>query len=134
MKTIENGKHVSDFEIEKVQKRLNLVLPVALERFYRVHGAGKIISDKSSSSLDKVLTPFEIMDVIKHQNRYRFKHPKAPYEDLKNRQLPFFEYQPNMFLTIGYGKLNKGQIFKDGRLIALSLDDYIADLKPVVAS
>ncbi len=134
MKQIENGKHVSDFEINKVQKRLNLILPISLQRFYRVHGAGKIILDNDTSSLNKVLSPFEIMDVIKHQNRYRFKHSKAPYEDMREQQIPFLETEPNHFLTIGYGQLNKGRIYEDNELVARSLDDYIADIKPAVAS
>lgn len=134
MKEIENGKHVSDFEINKVQKRLHLILPISLQRFYRVHGAGKIILDNDTSALNKVLSPFEIMDVIKHQNRYRFKHPKAPYEDMRSRQIPFLETKPNHFLTIGYGHLNMGNIYADNQLVARSLDDYIAGIKPVVAS
>lgn len=134
MKQIENGKHVSDFEINKVQKRLHLILPISLQRFYRVHGAGRIISDNDTSALNKVLSPFEIMDVIKHQNRYRFTHSKAPYEDMRSRQIPFLETDPNHFLTIGYGHLNMGNIYEDNQLVARSLDDYIAGIKPVVAS
>lgn len=134
MKEIENGKHVIDFEIDKVQKRLHLILPISLQRFYRDYGAGKIISDDNTSALNKVLSPFEIMDVIKHQHRYRFKHRKAPYEDMRKRQIPFLETKPNHFLTIGYGQLNNGRIYEDNQLIARSLDDYIAGIKPVVAS
>lgn len=134
MKEIENGKHVNDFDIDTVQKRLHLILPISLQRFYRVHGAGKIISDNDTSALNKVLSPFEIMDVIRHQHRYRFKHRKAPYEDMRKRQIPFLETKPNHFLTIGYGQLNNGRIYEDNQLIARSLDDYIAGIKPVVAS
>lgn len=134
MKEIENGKHVNDFDIDTVQKRLHLILPISLQRFYRVHGAGKIILDNDTSALNKVLSPFEIMDVIKHQHRYRFKHRKAPYEDMRNQQIPFLETKPNHFLTIGYGQLNNGRIYEDNQLIARSLDDYIAGIKPVVAS
>lgn len=134
MKEIKNGKHVSDFDIDKVQKRLHLNLPISLQRFYRVHGTGKIISDNDTSALNKVLSPFEIMDVIKHQHRYRFKHSKAPYEDMRSRQIPFLETDPNHFLTIGYGPLNLGSIYEDNQLVARSLDDYIADIEAVVAS
>jgi len=134
MTKIENGKHVSDFDIDKVQKRLHLNLPISLQRFYRVHGAGKIISDNDTSALNKVLSPFEIMDVIKHQHRYRFKHLKAPYEDMRKRQIPFLETYPNHFLTIGYGHHNMGNIYEDNQLVARSLDDYIAGIEPEVAS
>lgn len=134
MKEIKNGKHVSDFDIDTVQERLHLILPISLQRFYRVHGAGKIISDNDTSALNKVLSPFEIMDVIKHQHRYRFKHPKAPYEDMRKQQIPFLEIKPNHFLTIGYGDLNMGYIYEDGQVVAKSLEDYIAGIKPVVAS
>lgn len=134
MKEIENGKHVNDFDIDTVQKRLHLILPISLQRFYRDHGAGKIISDNDTSALNKVLTPFEIMDVIKHQHRYRFKHPKAPYEDMRNQRIPFLETKPNHFLTIGYGDLNMGYIYDDDQLVAKSLEDYIAGIEPVVAS
>lgn len=134
MKEIENGKHVNDFDIDTVQKRLHLILPISLQRFYRVHGAGKIILDNDTSALNKVLSPFEIMDVIKHQHRYRFKHQKAPYEDMRNQQIPFLETKPNHFLTIGYGDLNMGYIYDDDQLVAKSLEDYIAGIEPVVAS
>lgn len=134
MTKIENGKHVGDFDIDKVQKRLHLTLPISLQRFYRDHGAGKIILDNDTSALNKVLSPFEIMDVIKHQKRYRFKHSKAPYEDMRKQQIPFLETDPNHFLTIGYGQLNMGRIYKDNKLVARSLDDYIAGIKPEVAS
>lgn len=126
-KRIVRGDPVHEFEITAVAKRLHAKLPQELIDFYHKYGAGYIIpEDNQPSQVNRVLSPFQMVDVLLHHGRNRRLDDYKHHANRRNHQLPFFETTRHQFLTIGYGPHNRGQIFDlNGRMIAKSLGDFI---------
>lgn len=125
-KRIVCGDPVHEFEITAVAKRLHAVLPPELIDFYHRYGAGYIIpADNPPLQVNRVLPPFEMVDVLLHHGRNRRLQEYQHHANRRNHQLPFLETACHQFLTIGYGPHNSGQIFDlNGRMIAKSLRDF----------
>lgn len=125
-KRIVRGDAVHEFEITAVASRLHATLPPELIDFYHKYGTGYIIpADNQPSQVNRVLSPFQMVDVLLHHGRNRWLDDYQHHANRRNHQLPFFETVRHQFLTIGYGPHNHGQIFDpNGRMIAKSLRDF----------
>ena len=125
--TIIPGKPVRAFEIGRVEHNLHIKLPLELKEFYAKYGAAQVILDETQPDVvNQVLSPFEIMDVLKHQGKHRYVHNFAQYAHMRKHRVPFFETTPNDFLTIGYLNSNKGNIYENDNKIANSLHELLA--------
>lgn len=119
------GKPVHSFEISRMEHRLHIKLPIALKKLYLTYGAARIVfSDDDKTTINRVLAPFEIMDVLKHQGKHRHVHHFEHYAHMQKNRIPFFETKPNEFLTIGYLFDNSGKIYDLNELAANSLAEF----------
>lgn len=119
---IKKGKPIYQFEIERTEHNLHLKFPDSLKLFYKRHGAAIL---KKDDTVYRVLSPFEIMDVLKHQGVYKYKKYHNHYKDLKLYRLPIIvRDSDDEYFTIGYLFDDTGKIFDYDKAIALTIKDF----------
>lgn len=117
---------VTENEIEKVEKELDIKIPKELVNFYIEVGYGFIKG--SEFNINRIMDPFSIRDFRLRVNDFEFYPDIEIYDEFENNKLVFFEGSESALMSIELNENNRSPIYYNDTQIATSLEEFLRKL------
>ncbi|WP_397540285.1 SMI1/KNR4 family protein [Rummeliibacillus pycnus] len=114
---------VTESEIEEVEKKLNLKIPIELVNFYLEVGYGFIKG--SEFNINRIMDPYSIRDFRLRINDFEFYPEIEIYDEFESNKLIFFEGNESALMSIELNNNNENPIYYYDIQIATSLSGFL---------
>lgn len=118
---------VTEREILKVEKELNLKFPEELVGFYAKVGYGFI--QGSEYNINRIMDPYSVRDFRLRKNDFKDYPDIEIYEKFEIDKLIFFEGSESALISIALNEKNRNPVYYYDIEIATSLDECLREIK-----
>lgn len=109
--------------IVEAQNELGIIIPADLTTFYEEIGYGFLSSNKGN--FNRIMDPVSVCDFRFRKGQFTNDMELEVYTDYERDKLVFFEICEGYYLSIGFTKQNRGEIFDGEKKIADDLKLFL---------
>lgn len=118
---------VTENEINKVEKELDLKFPKELVNFYIKVGYGFIKG--SEFNINRIMDPYSVRDFRLRVNDFEYYPDIEIYDEFENNKLIFFEGSESALMSIELNENNRSAVYYYDIQVATSLAEFLRKIE-----